>query len=499
VARSTLYEDFLAFVRRNALFSPGERVLAAVSGGPDSVALFDLLKRFSARGRIRLFACHLDHRLRGAASAADAAFVAALARKLRVPLVSARRDVAKLAARKRLTIEAAAREARYEFFLRAARKLELTRVATAHTLSDNAETILQRLIEGAGPAGLAGIPVSRPLDAKGRFLVVRPLLFATRAEIEKYVARRGLKFRLDRSNLEPVYTRNRIRLEFLPVLKKLAPSAEETISRAGANVSALLDCVRGLIADAEAKIIEREGRASIVLRRAALLAAPRFVAGEVLKNVIARAGVEGREILSAHFEAVLALARGRRPSASVALPSGLVARREYERIVVGKGRRGRRRPTRVTTHLPTASGSSTSIKPTHPDARPAALEIPGVTSIAGGARIEAKMLKSFDLRAFLKHKTAEEEVVDADALLGGVVLRPPLRGERLVTLGARGRRKLQDFFTDLKVPARLRKAIPVVADDLGIIWVAGLRIADRVKVVPATRKFLYLRFLARER
>ena len=204
--------------------------MVACSGGPDSVALFDIMVRWSASAKIKVFACHLNHCLRGADSDGDAAFVEDLARSVGVELFTGRRDVAGLARERGVSIETAARDARYEFFIEAAGKLRCSAVVTAHTASDNAETFLQRLIEGAGVEGLGGIPHWRLLDADRKVHLWRPLLFAHRPEIEKYLEARGLAFRVDKSNLEPTYLRNRIRLELLPRLREFNPSIEESLT-----------------------------------------------------------------------------------------------------------------------------------------------------------------------------------------------------------------------------------------------------------------------------
>ena len=491
--RSNLYEDFLAFVRRHELFAPGERVIVAVSGGPDSSALFDILKRFSARGRIKLFACHLDHRLRGADSTADAAFVKKLAAKMRVPVTVARRDVARLARTKRLTIEAAARAARYEFFLRAAKEFNCTKVATAHTMSDNAETILQRLVEGAGPEGLSGIPVSRPLDPHGKITVVRPLLFAPRAKIEKYLAKRGLDSRLDKTNLEPIHFRNRIRLEILPRLKELNPSVEETISRSGANMKALVEIAAATVDDAYSHIVSASPQ-GVTLDVGALLSAPDALARETTRRALACAVASSRTVTSTAVDAVYSLARGRLPSASIALAANVVATRDYGHITIRAG--GKNAPPDVSARKPSCDRATARGGRAEMGGRRVVskyLAIPGhVTLTRGAGTVEARPLKRLNLSEFLAAKSAAEEVIDASAIAGRLVVRFALPGERFTPLGSAGTRKLQDFFTDIKVPRTARPIVPVVADDQGIIWVCGYRIADRARVTGGTKTLVYL-------
>jgi len=475
MARSALYDDFLHFVKAKRLFEPGERVLAAVSGGPDSVALLDLLVRLRDRGEVGLAACHLDHQLRGADSQADARFAAELCAERGVPCQTARRDVAALAERQGAGVEAAARRARYEFFAQAAARLSCTKVATAHTMSDNAETILQRLVEGAGPAGLSGIPLARPLAGPSAVTVVRPLLFATRERIEEYLGERAIASRLDRTNLEPLYLRNRLRLEILPALKEINPSVEEAVSRTGESIAALMDFIEDAVREAESAIVRGGGGGERVLHVAPLCAAHPAVAGEVLRRALLDAGVDGRRLSSAHIEAIIALARAQSPSGEIALPGDLVARRQYEHVIIA--------PAEAKAALAGAGTPDFEI----------ALGVPGEAPLPGGARITARPLDEFDLAEFTRSKTPAEEVIDADAVIGGLAVRFPRGGDRFRPLGAPGVRKLQDFFTDAKVPRRARSRTPLVTDDDGIVWVAPHRIADRVKVTGATRRFIILR------
>ncbi len=477
MARSTLYEKFLAFVRKNRLFAPGERVLLGCSGGPDSMALLDILARCRDRGLIALSVCHLDHSLRGEDSRRDAAFVEETASKLGVAVQVARKNVRLIAHRRGLSIEAAARQARYGFFRRAARRAGAAKVATAHTQSDNAETVLQRIIEGAGPEGLRGIPLVRTLGKRNRIQIVRPLLFATRGEIEQYTGARRLPSRLDRTNLEPIYLRNRIRLEILPLLKELNPSIEHALSRIGKSVGALLDFAGDDVAAALDRIRRPGPAGTTTLDRTTLLSTHPALAAEVIKHVLLAAGLVGRTLSSKHIEAILSLAGGRQPSAALDLPGELSAWRDYARVVIGRR----------------------DLEPQVAAFRKS-LRVPGRITLPNGlGKMECRLLKRFRLDKFLSTKTRNVEVIDAGKIRGALVVRPAEPGERFRGLGAPGARKLQDFFVDEKVPRARRASTPVVADASGIIYVAGMRIADRVKVTGKTRSFLRLKWTGPER
>jgi tRNA(Ile)-lysidine synthase len=227
-------------LRRRRLLRAGERVGLAVSGGADSVALLCAFAALAPELGLVLRVLHLNHRLRGADSDADANFVASLAAELSIEAVLESADVAALAAAEHISVEAAGRRARYAFFLRAAAGHRLDSVATAHTRDDQAETVLLRLLRGAGPSGLAGIHracdlvslVHAPLPAELRVATVaqhegtvsprliRPLLSFSRAEVEQYLGEIGQGFRHDTSNLDPRYLRNRVRTQLLPALER---------------------------------------------------------------------------------------------------------------------------------------------------------------------------------------------------------------------------------------------------------------------------------------
>ena len=209
--------------RAYSLFSPASGVLVAVSGGADSVALLAALKEFYPE--LPLFVCHVNHKLRPGEAERDAAFVEQLCRSMEIPFELCEADVGAYAAREGLSTELAARNIRYDCFEKVCRRRGLSFVATAHTASDNAETVLYNLTRGSGLAGLAGIPPKRRL-ADG-ILLVRPLIFVTRAEIEEFLERRGQTFVTDSTNLTEDYTRNYFRHRVLPLLKKVNPSFEE--------------------------------------------------------------------------------------------------------------------------------------------------------------------------------------------------------------------------------------------------------------------------------
>ncbi len=225
----------------------GRHVLLAVSGGVDSVALLRGMLRLRDRWELQVSAVHLNHKLRGDESLADARWLTVLAKQLELPLIVDVQDVAAIAKQKRQGIEETAREMRYAFLQETAARLGCSHVAVAHTADDQAETILHHVIRGTGIAGLRGMPRTRPLTEGIR--LVRPLLEITRAEVERYLAELGQDFRRDATNMDDAFTRNRLRNSLLPLLQReYNPQVHEALRRLGQQADAVQQTLENLAA-----------------------------------------------------------------------------------------------------------------------------------------------------------------------------------------------------------------------------------------------------------
>jgi len=306
------------FSREHELLPAGARVVAGVSGGPDSIALLLALHELAGPLRLTLHAGHLNHGLRRGA-ATDARFVAAAAAKLGVPCTVGAADVAALARRRRMSVEEAGRLARYSFLYRLARKTGSPVVAVGHHADDQAETVLMRLLRGAASTGLAGMAerrdlrdplAARPVRAQPVALV-RPLLGRTRAEILAYLRWRKAAWREDPTNASPSHLRNAIRHHLLPLLeRRYSPGVRPALARAAATLGREDALLADLAARAQVKAAGVAPRGGAALKVTALRKLPPPVLYRVLHGAAVAAGADPRRLAQSHLDALILLLRG---------------------------------------------------------------------------------------------------------------------------------------------------------------------------------------------
>ena len=237
-----LWNRVMSHARARGLFADGDAILLAVSGGPDSVVMLDFFSGVARSHRLKLYVCHINHKLRGKLADADAAFVKKLGEEYKLGTFMLSADVKQLAKKTGTSIEHAARNARYRLLARTALRKKCALVATAHHSDDHAETILLNLLRGTEPKGLLGIPVKRELARKGRTRVslIRPMLAVSRKDIEFYLKANGLASRKDHTNEDEHYRRNWIRKTLLPLLEHKQPRLREHLADLSAKLAVKL-------------------------------------------------------------------------------------------------------------------------------------------------------------------------------------------------------------------------------------------------------------------
>lgn len=437
----------LAWCRAQALFSPGEHVVCAVSGGADSVALLHCLLRLRGELDITVSAAHFNHHLRGAESDRDEAFVRTLCQTFGVPLRVSGGDAAARAAQTGESIEEAARKLRYAFF----ESLGAT-VATAHTADDNLETVLLNLVRGTSLRGLCGIPPKRGV-------IVRPLLCAERADVEAFLRKNALCHVEDSTNAQNDALRNRLRHSVVPLLRQENPSISETVLRGSLLLREDESLLEQLAADALRRA-ERSGGWDC----AALLSEPEAIRSRAVRRLLRT--ISAPKLTGAHIRAVCALLSSPSPSARVSLPGGWTASRRYALLCLQKS-------------VPDAAWA------------PVRLNVPGLTrlpesGLCVSCQIEERLQKNQENENSPSTFVCKCDMMDKTPELW---VRPRAPQDAMRVSG--GHRTLKRLMIDRRIPAEARARLPVFFDADGILGVYGLGVnldraahtADRALIV----------------
>ncbi len=425
--------EVLAWCRREALFEAGNRVVCAVSGGADSMAMLWCLHSLQDELGITVSAAHFNHRLRGAEADADEAFVRTFCKAQGIPLSVGSAEVAAYAAEHKLSTETAAREARYAFL----ETLPCERIATAHNAEDNAETVLLHLLRGSGLRGLCGIPPRR-----GR--VVRPLLSVTRAQVEDYLRENGLSWVQDATNAGDECLRNRIRHRLLPLFKQENPSFVPLMTRQ----SALLRSEDALLDSDAAALLERARAVQGGWYCAPLSAAPEALQKRALRLLLRR--YLPADAAAVHIAQLQRLLTAESPSARCALPHRLTAQRQYDCFVISG-----------EVPLPFAQTP---------------LQIPGTTVLPSlGLRILCKKTKIYKKNKITPFHFAVKCDMIAQSIL---FVRPRRVGDQMSVSGGHNT-TLKKLLIDRKIPRAQRERIPVITDGQNILAVPGIGINRR--------------------
>ncbi len=421
-----------AFSDVHGLLPPGACVLAAVSGGADSVCLLSCLLALSSELDLSVAVAHFNHRLRGDASDRDQLFVSDLCRDLHIPFYTDGADVASYARDNKLGIEAAARNLRYAFFEQTAKKIGADRIATAHTADDNAETVLLNLTRGTGLRGLGGIPPMRGS-------IVRPMLTVTRREVLAHLENNRLHYVEDATNAQDIYARNRVRRHVVPVLSEINPRFAETVTAAAMRAREDDAFLSKLAQDFIDENVD--GDALIV---SALLSQPRPVAARAIR------ALGGSALTAGHVDDILALCRSDAGSQRLSLP-GITLIREYDRLLFNEDAQ----PTTLTP-INVFDGLSASL----PQA--------GITVTCRAGVISEKINSSFITLLF-----------KCDSICGKIVIRSRKTGDKMTLFGRNGTKTLKKLFIEKRIPVSKRSLIPVIADDVGVLGVYGIGIDKR--------------------
>jgi tRNA(Ile)-lysidine synthase len=462
--RDSLTKAVEETIERHNMLLKGDTVLVALSGGPDSVCLLNILEELRSAYSLTICVAHLNHQIRGKAADRDAEFVRRTAEQKGHAFVESSADVKAFAREKKLSVEEAGRKLRYEFLLRSALSLGANRVAVGHNADDQAETILMRLIRGTGPHGLAGIPPVRGLGGPEGPKVIRPLINVWRTDIIRHVRARKLKYRRDATNESPEYLRNKIRLELLPHLQKeYNPRIKQRLASVASLLAAENDLIKGEAALlAEEVTIEREP-GWIVFDADLLRAFHPALRKRIVLEMVLLAKPDAPMLEASHYADADALIRS--PAGRLDLPGGL-------RLEVSAGA-GLMSETGRRARVPRGSFAV----PIGGKMVVPALNLIVRTKVMTGIKSPARLAKLC---------TPNRQYFDLDAVRVPLEIRFRRPGDSFRPLGGRGSKKLKDFFIDKKVPRFLRDRMPLLLSDGKIMWVMGHAIGREFRLRPGS-------------
>lgn len=456
-----IQQKFYETINKHKMIHKGDKVIVAVSGGPDSMCLLHLFLTYREQLGIYLLVAHLDHMFRGEESQGDALFVQSFCARKGLTFISDRVNVPGFIEKTGLSPEDAARRIRYDFFERAVLNYNAQKVALGHNRNDNEETVLMNILRGAGLEGLVGI---NPVQGK----YIRPIIDVPRDAIQNYLHKNNIKYRTDRTNFTTDYFRNKLRLELIPLIKeKYSPNL-------GGSLRRLSDIARYDLQYIEFAV-ERAWSDSVKVAKGVVsinITKFRKIHPSVRRHIIRKAidylTGDVKDFEYKHTISLIDFIFNAKSGNIIDLPKGVLGQKDYENFVLYLKRRNKDVCDYVYV-LPLMG--HLLIKETDVEIRSCIKP-----------RDTYKLVKSNPLIAQL----------DCDKIKGTLTVRNRRPGDKFVPLGCMYYKKLQDFFIDNKVPKRQRKMIPIVEDSEKIVWVGGMRIDERCKITEKTKNVLLL-------
>ena len=455
------------YIREYQMIRPGDNVLVAVSGGADSVFLLRGLKELSGELSCTLCAVHVEHGIRGGNSLRDAAFVKELCQKEGIPCRIEHVDAPLFAKQSGLGLEEAARALRYQVLEKAAKEEQADRIAVAHHMDDNAETMLFHLARGTGLLGLAGIP---PVREK----IIRPLLCISREEIEAWLSENGQAWCVDETNADVSLSRNLIRAEVLPKLKAINPSAVLHMKE-----TAELLRKTGEYLDRESAAVFKDVKTGDALDVEKLSGLDPAIAEHLVYRTLQHVAGSSKDMTRTHVRSVCDLA-DKPVGKQVSLPYNMVAERTYDAIRIYK-----------QADADGESKEDADRSEGNTEAQSVLLKIPGRTLADRGYQFDAEILL---------YDGAEEKIprnpytkwFDYDKIKNGLHIRGRNHGDYLQIDKNGGHKSIQDYMVNEKIPAGERDKVLLLADGSHIVWVIGRRISEAYKVTKETKRVLVL-------
>lgn len=446
-----MMEKVLDFVNKNKLFEYGDKVILGVSGGADSVCMLHLLYSLKEQLKITLQVVHVNHGIRGTESDRDEAFVKEFCKELHIPCRIYHLDIPAMARERKVSEEEAGRQARYEIFENLSKEIGAEKIAVAHNLNDNSETVLFHLFRGSGLKGLTGIPVKRNK-------VVRPILCLSRTEIEEYLSCHHLSYCTDSTNNETDYSRNKLRLEVLPYIKdNINSKAEYNIVNAAESLRQVYHYIETQTEAAYQQCVVN----NVLLNSAKEL--PEVILKEVIRLWILNNTGKLKDITAKHVDMVMELLYNT-VSKKIELPYSLILEKGYEGIQRKDSEKTKERIEKTV------------------------LENGKIQPVEGFSVLMEKKTDNENIPDLLYTKWFDCDKINK------LTLRNRQAGDYIVVDDKGGRKKLKDYFIDKKIPREKRDEILLLADGNHIAWIVGYRISEFFKVTGNTEHIIKITY-----
>ncbi|MEO8232676.1 MAG: tRNA lysidine(34) synthetase TilS [Ignavibacteriota bacterium] len=446
-------QKVLRFIKENDLLLQGEKILVALSGGPDSVFLLHFLNKFKKKFRIEISAAHINHLLRGKDSERDEQFCNAICDELSIPIYIHSQNVKTYSKKNKISLEAAGRKIRYNFFEKISKVNGYNKIVTAHNADDNTETVLLNLIKGTGLKGISGIPVKRNN-------IVRPILSLSKKEILNYLEQNRFEYRIDKSNLSNDFERNFLRNEIVPfIIKNLNPSLSNSVLNTSLNLQRLNLWISEIANDFKSNVSVKQKK-SVSIPAELIKKSNEFIASYSIKEIIDENF--SAKLESSDLKKILSLVK-KQSGKSEELSENLIAQKERNEIIVKEK----------------SISKNSDIKK---------------LIIGSSLKLDGKTFSivEVDIDKIKINNNKNEEYISAQKLNKDFIIRKWKTGDKFYPIGMQGTKKISDYLNDIKINS-FEKSEQMVLENRGrIVWVIGKRLDNRFKLTSKTKKALKL-------
>ena len=449
-------------IHKYNMINKGDKIIVAVSGGPDSMCLLNILYTLKDEYDLSIVAAHINHCLRGKDADDDEKYVESFCKKHDIDFYATRINVQEVANKENVSFEVAGRKCRYDFLNKVRLKLNYNKIALAHNSNDQCETILMRIMRGAGLEGLAGIKAIRDN------IYIRPIIEINREQIEDYCKENDLKARIDKTNLESIYTRNKVRLELIPYIQKnFNGDIISVINRMGQNIDVDREYL-DFIGNKKFDEFCTSNKFEVVIKKEAFLE-HKAVTSRIIRKSVYRLKGNLYNFEKVHVDDILNLQKGS-TGKLITLPEKIRALNNYGDIhIYIENFLDNKDENKEVEHI---------------------LEM-GTNVIGSNMKVELELIN--EIHKDIMERDIYVKYFDFDKVNGNIMFRYRKSGDRFTPLGMKGSKKIKELFIDFKIPKHLRGCIPLICFGDEIAWIVGHRISEKFKVEKNTKNILKIK------